>query len=65
MNQVAPRGKIYVCACCGKKSKDRYGYHEHDAGWDSSCMTHSILCYEKPGPDGNYRAVSDHLKLVP
>lgn len=65
MNQVAPKGKIYVCAACNRRSRDRYGYQKLDDGWDESCMSNSVLCYEKPGPDGAYKAVPEHLKLVP
>lgn len=42
-NKIAPEGKIYICLCCGKKSKDMYGELEHDYGWDESCMLNCKL----------------------
>jgi len=52
---MAPEGAIWVCAACGKTSKDLYGINEpHDCGWDESCMMNAILCYEEKVlyPDG-------------
>ena len=46
MNKVAPEGMVYVCAACGKRSKDRYGDQKIDRLWDASCMMHAVLCYE-------------------
>lgn len=46
-NRIAPPGKIWICAACGKKSKDRYGIvGEHSSGWDESCMLNAVLCEE-------------------
>lgn len=39
-------GQIYVCAACGKRSRDREGQLAIDPGWDVSCFMHAILCYE-------------------
>lgn len=39
-------GQIYVCAACGKRSRDREGNRAIDRGWDESCSMHAILCYE-------------------
>ncbi len=48
-NKVAPEGQVFICAACGKRSKDRYGDQKIDHGWDASCMLNSVLCYEKKG----------------
>lgn len=44
----APKGMIWVCVACGKKSSTRYGFdaNEHnvaDYGWDESCILHAKL----------------------
>jgi len=46
-NEVAPKGKVYVCAACGKRSRDRYGYQKIDWAWDESCMMHAVLVDER------------------
>jgi transposase-like protein len=46
-NIVAPEGQVWVCAACGKQSKDKYGYQKISRGWDESCMLNSVLCYDK------------------
>lgn len=43
-NEVASEGQVYVCAACGKRSKDIYGKQKIDSGWDISCTMHAILC---------------------
>ena len=48
---LAPEGHIYVCAACGKTSKSRYGFDDHDRsvashGWDESCMLNCALFRE-------------------
>ena len=43
MNKVAPEGKVWVCAICGKMSKDRYGDSAISYGWDESCFLHAFL----------------------
>lgn len=45
---VAVRGQVWVCSCCGRRSRDREGTEKLDSGWDSSCMTHAVLCYAEP-----------------
>jgi hypothetical protein len=50
MNEVAPEGQVFVCAACGKRSKDRYGDQKIDRGWDVSCMLNAVLCYEEKDP---------------
>ena len=56
-NVIAPEGQIFVCSCCGKRSKDKYGFHRIDYGWDVSCVLNSVLCHEKKDSNGNYIAV--------
>ena len=44
MNQVAPEGSRYVCAVCGKWSRDSYGSTvERSRGWGESCMLNCFL----------------------
>jgi hypothetical protein len=43
--RIAPDGQVWVCAACGKTSKDRYGDDKSSWGWDESCMLNSVLCY--------------------
>jgi hypothetical protein len=57
-SELAPEGQIYVCAACGKRARSRFGFDAMgrstwiDHGWDTSCMTHAVLCYaEKKGGD--------------
>jgi hypothetical protein len=45
-NAVAPEGQVYLCAACGKQSKDKYGEQRISHGWDVSCMMNSVLVYE-------------------
>lgn len=45
-NEMAGPGQVFVCSCCGKRSRDRYGYQKIDKGWDESCMMHAVLCDE-------------------
>ena len=52
MNETAPEGQVWVCAACGKQSRDRYGY-----GWDESCMLHAVLCFEQKNENGSWQAV--------
>jgi hypothetical protein len=42
MNEVAGEGEIFVCVCCGRLSKDRWGKQKIHHGWDTSCMTHAV-----------------------
>lgn len=58
-NKVAPKGQVWVCAICGKRSRDPYGNKWIDPGWDELCYFNSVLCYEKPNDDGTYTAVPD------
>ncbi len=46
-NHVAPAGQVFVCAACGKRSKDKYGEQKIDRGWDASCMMNSFLVHEE------------------
>jgi hypothetical protein len=45
-NQVSLDGQVWVCQACGKRSRDKYGDHAINPGWDVSCMLHSILVHE-------------------
>jgi len=47
MNKIAKDGQVFVCAACGKRSKDQYGTKAIDHGWDVSCMLNAVLCDEK------------------
>jgi len=42
-NMLAPDGKVWVCAACGKMSRDRYGDSAISYGWDESCFLHAFL----------------------
>jgi hypothetical protein len=46
-NEVAADGLIWVCAACGKRSRDLYGDQRIDHGWDESCMLNAVLCVEE------------------
>lgn len=58
-NKIAPEGYIFVCAACGKKSKDIFGHQKIDKGWDESCMLSAVLCHEKPRDDGLYKQADE------
>ena len=58
-NKVAPEGQIWVCAACGKRSKDKYGEQPIDQGWDVSCMLNAVLVYKKPNEEGLYIPVAE------
>ncbi len=45
-NEIAPKGKVFVCFACGKRSIDKYGDRAIDKGWDVSCMLNSGLYNE-------------------
>lgn len=44
-NHTAPEGTIFVCAACGKTSKDTNVFKD---GWDESCMLNAVLCKVRP-----------------
>lgn len=46
MTQLAPEGCVWVCAACGKRSRDQYGEQPISHGWDESCVLNSVLCRE-------------------
>jgi hypothetical protein len=46
-NEIAPDGQIWVCAACGKRSRDRYGEQAVNSGWDVSCTMNAVLWDEK------------------
>lgn len=41
--RIAPVGQIWVCAACGKTSRDQYG--DKGTRWDESCVLNSVLCW--------------------
>lgn len=43
-NSMAPEGTVWVCAACGKRSRDRYGTKPIDWNWDVSCTLNAMLC---------------------
>lgn len=45
-NEIAPKGKVFVCMACGKRSRDRYGEQKIDHMWDESCMLNCTLLDE-------------------
>ncbi len=46
-HRIAPPGKIWMCAACGKKARDRFGIEGwHSRGWDESCMLNAVLVDE-------------------
>lgn len=45
-NESAPKGKVWVCLACGKRSHDKYGDNAINRGWDVSCMMNSSLFEE-------------------
>lgn len=55
-NEVAPEGAMYVCGACGKRSRDLYGEHSYDQGWDESCMLNAVLCAYKAERSWDYEA---------
>ena len=42
-NQLAPEGKVWRCAVCGKRSRDRYGKQPIDPGYGLNCCLNSDL----------------------
>ncbi len=55
-NYVAASDQIWVCQACGKTARSRYGFWDDgtkrggasnaDNGWDASCMSNAVLCYQ-------------------
>ncbi len=45
-NTMAPAGQVWVCLCCGKRSRDLYGMEPISRGWDASCSLNCALCLE-------------------
>jgi hypothetical protein len=45
-NEVAGAGEVFVCACCGRRSKDRAGRMRISSHWDESCVFHAVRVYE-------------------
>jgi hypothetical protein len=40
LGNIAPLGWVWLCGCCGKRTRDRYG---EECGWDESCMLNAVL----------------------
>jgi len=47
-NEIAPKGKIWQCRACGKRSRDLYGDQSLDYGWDESCVLNAALVDDVP-----------------
>jgi hypothetical protein len=45
-NRLAPEGFVWMCAACGKRSRDRYGFQRLDRGYDVSCALNAELVLE-------------------
>jgi hypothetical protein len=43
-NEIAGPGEVFVCAACGRRSKDRDGDWKIHSGWDTSCRTNAVKC---------------------
>jgi hypothetical protein len=47
---IAPEPLRWICAACGKRSRNRAGFDPETrksvagAGWDESCMMSAVLC---------------------
>lgn len=41
--RLAPEGMVWRCRACGKRSRDLYGFHAIDRGYDASCMLDAEL----------------------
>ena len=59
----APDGYMWVCAACGKLSKERTGQHsEASYGWDASCFINAVLVKENDydlGADGRVCKINE------
>ena len=60
---LAPPGQVWICQACGRRAKSRWGHDAEgkstviDPGYDSSCMSSSVLCFEERQSDGSFQAV--------
>ena len=43
---AVPEGHRWVCMACGKSSRDVYGRHPYNYGWDESCSMNATLLPE-------------------
>jgi hypothetical protein len=41
-NEMAGPGEVFVCAHCGRRSRDRNGHHKIHSGWDRSCTINAV-----------------------
>jgi hypothetical protein len=53
LDMPAPEGQIWVCAACGKTARTPNELR------DTSCILHSVLCYEQNEGPMHWRAVPD------
>jgi hypothetical protein len=49
--KIAPEGQVFICAACGKRSRDIYGDQKIDRGWDESCFMNRVLMDEQTAAD--------------
>jgi ferredoxin len=60
---VAPADRVWVCGVCGRRARSRWGYDEAgkstviDDGYDTSCMSHAVLCHTGKTETGTWVAV--------
>jgi hypothetical protein len=45
-NRRADEGYVFICAACGKKSRDMYGNEPISYGWDESCALNCVIAKE-------------------
>ena len=68
-NEVAGPGEVFVCPCCGRRSKDRNGDQKIHSGWDSSCRTHAVKCREADlvldPKDGTVKGLKEGTSPIP
>lgn len=60
-NKIAPESTIWICAACGKRSRDLFG--ESNKGWDVSCIMNAVLCYDEQLPNDRWPMVPENDPL--
>ncbi len=53
LTMEAPKGQVWVCAACGRTAR------KPDDLRDTSCILHSVLCYEQDKGPMHWVAVPD------
>jgi hypothetical protein len=62
---IAPEGQVWVCSLCGRRARSRWGFDAEgnsttlDHGYDSSCMSHAVLCYVEKSPGSKWVPVPE------